>query len=886
MATSTPSADAPPGEGSGSTKEAYDWHPTHHVQKNFLRSKMAAFLQARAEKERTKKKEPVSNFFKSVYTEVDVRWPTYESEELAEAAEVARLAAEGVEGDPDQSAELRGQGLADEDQVTGTGPQGNGRRGKSKKTVKEIVEESQPREAPPANWDVGVWQAARRKKVYRWFYNQVPKFKRKGPKIELVMAPVQRRSLSDWQLFSKDFYGKKVRGAVEEEAKRLEAAGEEVELVSLRQDMTIKAWKDADEETRAHVFAKKAEIAEAKAQAAAAMSTAMDVLSQEEIDARTPEEYHEFLAILPELLDAFFTTVSAKSGWSFTVLAGGPDPSKEGGAIRTMSYHHGVTPRDQTFRQILPPRQFADIFMKPYSGFLHLVYPKEVRQSRELANGDSSALDLLLSLNPSMVNEDLPEDQIEDAQAGAARIRHPKGVAPDESSATPPTKSGQGDAARDDGELGREKTEGDAKGKKSAGRKGSSKSKGKGKASDAVTQVPSQESSEDTSPSGNLVRQVVNPVVGSGMLASVNVAGPSSSVGTRGEVAGQSLHVEDGNLVGEIGGGQLGFAASSGVDGGMSCQLFPPDDMVFGTGSGFVETGSSGYGVLPVPNFNPSAYLPPPGSLSALLHDFGAVDLLGQQAANLALQEGRDESGGNVTSEFTSAPLPDTRGIASSDVSAGVSSAPAIANEARVSEGEASTSALSLSAVPDKRGLEEGDATQGREKRARRMNTRQGAPAWVESGQAYLALPGAGLEWASCIETWSTFETRNAILDTGSVRLPKPSIRPKILSQWLAKKKFHDALGGEDEVEEFAKAWLVWWNGIQPAWRMHEGEEVGLPKPISTGKDLSGLKKPGFCGLFSVLVGLRWWASAKKSPVKWEAAVADVKACLEELGGR
>jgi uncharacterized protein YPO0396 len=61
-----------------------------------------------------------------------------------------------------------------------------------------------------------------------------------------------------------------------------------------------------------------------------------------------------------------------------------------------------------------------------------------------------------------------------------------------------------------------------------------------------------------------------------------------------------------------------------------------------------------------------------------------------------------------------------------------------------------------------------------------------------------------------------------------------------------------------------------------------------LPPPVSiasAGEDLAILKKGGPSGLITVLIGLKWWASAQDGArERWTAAVQDVKECLVCFG--
>jgi hypothetical protein len=70
----------------------------------------------------------------------------------------------------------------------------------------------------------------------------------------------------------------------------------------------------------------------------------------------------------------FATQMGARTGWSFTFLAGGPDPGDPEGTITTMAYHYGKTPHGYMFSKANPAA--VKLVLKEYSGFCHLVTRK------------------------------------------------------------------------------------------------------------------------------------------------------------------------------------------------------------------------------------------------------------------------------------------------------------------------------------------------------------------------------------------------------------------------------------------------------------------------------------------------------------------------------
>ena len=73
------------------------------------------------------------------------------------------------------------------------------------------------------------------------------------------------------------------------------------------------------------------------------------------------------------MLDDFAVQAHKLTGWTFTVIAGGPDPVQEG-RIRTIGYHHGKDSVGNAFGVAYP--KFRQGVLIPYSAFLHNVFRK------------------------------------------------------------------------------------------------------------------------------------------------------------------------------------------------------------------------------------------------------------------------------------------------------------------------------------------------------------------------------------------------------------------------------------------------------------------------------------------------------------------------------
>lgn len=82
---------------------------------------------------------------------------------------------------------------------------------------------------------------------------------------------------------------------------------------------------------------------------------------------------NRFIRVLPEILQTLVPRLAARSGWTWTVIGGGPDPDKPNGAIRTVSFHTGEDSIGRGFDE----SEHAPIYNKfvaGYKKFCHEVF--------------------------------------------------------------------------------------------------------------------------------------------------------------------------------------------------------------------------------------------------------------------------------------------------------------------------------------------------------------------------------------------------------------------------------------------------------------------------------------------------------------------------------
>jgi len=73
------------------------------------------------------------------------------------------------------------------------------------------------------------------------------------------------------------------------------------------------------------------------------------------------------------MVKQFLKQMEERTGWSFTVLTGGPDPC-QGGEITTKAIHSTENLYSQSFGKAHP--SFTKDYLQPFSDFLHQVYRK------------------------------------------------------------------------------------------------------------------------------------------------------------------------------------------------------------------------------------------------------------------------------------------------------------------------------------------------------------------------------------------------------------------------------------------------------------------------------------------------------------------------------
>ncbi|KIL54941.1 hypothetical protein M378DRAFT_18405 [Amanita muscaria Koide BX008] len=205
-----------------------------------------------------------------------------------------------------------------------------------------------------------------------WFNNSSKTNRAPKKAQQFVFKPQKAtRLLQASEMYAKENYDTVIRPMVDNEI-----AGQRVarsEKLSIVRRKMREAFEAAPEEEKKKVQEKLVKLKDNR-------SNLSKNDNDEELE-RTPEDYACAIHELPEVLSDFFTEVSRKTGWAFTLICGGPDPLN-GGRIRTMGQHIGENVLGHNFGQSHPTYQ--DTYVVPYAQFLDQIYPHDVCQQRAL----------------------------------------------------------------------------------------------------------------------------------------------------------------------------------------------------------------------------------------------------------------------------------------------------------------------------------------------------------------------------------------------------------------------------------------------------------------------------------------------------------------------
>ncbi|KIK80551.1 hypothetical protein PAXRUDRAFT_28137 [Paxillus rubicundulus Ve08.2h10] len=173
----------------------------------------------------------------------------------------------------------------------------------------------------------------------------------------------KRHNLSDEQVYSKLYYNTDLKPKFEAECAWLGLPSDaKAEWMAIRRKLTKDSWEASskDEVCKKRVCEEKAKLDAQNTRLKAAVEAGTHTSSSRELKQRA-------INGLPAMLNKILEGLQKETGWSFTVLAGGPDLSS-GGKIKTFSLHIGETALGMNFMQ--SHNTFSERVMKPFDTFI------------------------------------------------------------------------------------------------------------------------------------------------------------------------------------------------------------------------------------------------------------------------------------------------------------------------------------------------------------------------------------------------------------------------------------------------------------------------------------------------------------------------------------
>ncbi|KAF7976999.1 hypothetical protein HWV62_4926 [Athelia sp. TMB] len=139
--------------------------------------------------------------------------------------------------------------------------------------------------------------------------------------------------------------------------------------------VTLEMWEEEDEVTRNIVFDA---MARDKAKRDANL---LQLKHDEDGDNRTPLQYQSAIDLLPAVLKQVFDELHRTTGWSFSVIMGGPLPEEDGKNM-SATHHVGNSAAGNDWGRAYP--DFDTKIIGPYQEFLRHIYPADIRRQRAL----------------------------------------------------------------------------------------------------------------------------------------------------------------------------------------------------------------------------------------------------------------------------------------------------------------------------------------------------------------------------------------------------------------------------------------------------------------------------------------------------------------------
>ncbi|TEB32188.1 hypothetical protein FA13DRAFT_1709218 [Coprinellus micaceus] len=779
------------------------------------------------------------------------------------------------------------------------------------------------------------WKKDREKKIKAWFYNRTVPSRRNRSRINLKVGfgkAGKQRVLSEENLYSKRYYATRVKPAVD---RKLAEVDDNDMCITVTRQILWETWLKENVSTRKEIKDLRKELLKAVKDEEEEIQRLLD--GEHIPGSLDPEELLLMQQAMPDIMHKILKMIASLTGWSASMVVGGPDMRKVNGELTVRSFHIGAGVDMLTWKEHVP--NIDERWAKLYREFLREAYSeterlrlaveidsKFIKNPQSLANAHWGDGCLVLIDPPDTPEEEEAQKRRETTEAAKQSEKRTE----DPTESTGPSaeddmiKEGQAGGDEDEHKGGDESL-GDENDGEGGGNKGlgdgneGDKAVGERTLSDIVWTVengiliPLLNDTGDVENVYNCLPLDAGARVPYNVLAETGVSFDATDlkdptlfsfddtftkgldytpkpVGggfSSGYSGGYTLPPVAGDALNEIEGAK--WANLGMVDDVPDKTRFLNGGFDFGnTEHGGESTGGRiQWSWMPGTDLNGGTFIG--GAVGGGGENVGdqVVDGRGKLAGEAV--GGREAlTAGGPAPERRETPIGGELGVVggvTGAVSVGKADEPPKGKE-QDPNGKASLKEVPVGVNPDL-DLVSGKAG-GKRKRSgehKATNLQQSStpnhPPKEKHAKKHM-LGGISNEmWTQLVDRWYEFEmkwARKGMVQSGRVPVAN---RSDMMRTWLVVPWDYDSIPDVSEVESFAMCWIRWWNGMQLAAR--KGEDGKMPKILSKGMDIGGLKKGSHLGIVVVVIALRWWGGHQEVVRKWEEAVEDLLAMLNQF---
>ncbi|KAJ3550805.1 hypothetical protein NMY22_g223 [Coprinellus aureogranulatus] len=662
------------------------------------------------------------------------------------------------------------------------------------------------------------WVIERKKQVIGWFNNAAKREKTSVPKLEINMRSAVPRVPTETQIYTK-LYGDKLKQDVSE---KMEGRAQK-ERIAILNEVARESYKAESEEVKAAVEAEKVRLREERDQA---VKIEEGLEQTKAANDYSNAERSAAIKALPEAMRQFTSHWGPRTGFTFMIVASGPQPDNPNAEIETMAYHYGQTRQGFSFGAMNAPA--VDMILAEFNTFNHLVTPRIPRSPPKHA-GDRGTREVLTERGsaPVIREPDVFPERDEDTgefDSAVVTVLGAKKKGGKKKGKKKDKDSSKGDSGKQDNEDRQKGMEKDIEVTKP-------NSKVTAVSAPGGTRSPEPQTEPNIEPGNNNVPIVTQPQNPGTTLISEPIPGSSAMP--------QLVHslFDHGPEGQKIDGGPSDVEAEQVVDPAqywdtVKANVNPEDaeedyDDRFGgfrlpAYEGTLDETQAGIDDLfqkMSATANGTMFTLPTYENPLFEHEpFDNMHSGGGKCIGSSSVKGRggdrEEGGGEA------------------DGKGDVESTP-----------DASTGSSTSKGSKRKRGETEEEQVDesldgGRRTRDRKKATLQ-MPQWFEEDMNYLGGEMEVRDWTDCLEAYAEFEKRAQQLGMKGRRLGATKLRPQELEKWLAGRRYHNIPSIED-LRGFAARWLDWWKEMQPVSRKYTFEN-DLPGPLKATYDVAGI---------------------------------------------